>query len=292
MDELMDELRLEATIEKLGGTFALINKPAPDGIIILEWARRLISAFSDQQIAVALDRMLREVEWVTFKAIIERVPDGRPEPEEAWALCPKTEEASIVWTDEMATAFGVARSLLLDGNPIAARMAFLEKYESEVTAARLELRPVSWRTSLGSDKTDRIRALAEAVAAGRIPAEHALSLVGEQADALRLALPEIERKRMLLEGDAEIAHLPQHLRGLAALRDALPKSLTETKRPARIEMTDEQRAEHRKRVREQASAIARRAEEERQGAIADKLFTDPPLPPIPRRRPHRRRQIG
>jgi hypothetical protein len=287
-----DIKRLGAINKMLTDAFAFINKPCPDAKVTLEWSAQL-SVFSDEQIALALNRAVRECEWLTFAAIIERIPDGRPEPETAWATCPKSEEDSVVWTSEMSAAFGVAR--LHGGNEIAGRMAFLEAYKSEVAKARLELRPVRWSFSAGSDKADRVRALAEAVTAGRMEGKHAISLAGEQTNELRLALPETERKKLLLllEGDGpEIARLPENLRGFAALRDALPRSLTETKR--RIEMTDEERAEHAKRVREQAAAIAHRAEEERQRAIADELFADPFVdptipPPIPRRRPHRRR---
>lgn len=288
----MEEIKRLSGINKmLTDAFAFMNRPCPDAKVTLEWSAQL-SAFSDEQIAVALDRVVRECEWLTFAAIIERVPDGRPEPETAWATCPKSEEDSVVWTFEMSAAFGVAR--LHGGNEIAGRMAFLEAYKSEVAKARLELRPVRWSFSAGSDKADRVRALAEAVTAGRMEGKHAISLAGEQTNELRLALPETERKKLLLlEGDGpEVARLPENLRGFAALRDALPRSLTETKR--RIEMTDEERAEHAKRVREQASAIAHRAEQERQRGIADKLvadpFVDPPIPPVSRRRPHRRRR--
>ncbi|MGA7220026.1 MAG: hypothetical protein WBX38_17050 [Candidatus Sulfotelmatobacter sp.] len=283
--------RLSGINKMLTSAFAFICKPCPDAQVTLAWSDQL-SAFSDEQIAVALDRVVRECEWLTFAAILERVPDGRPEPETAWATCPKSEEDSVVWTCEMSAAFGVAR--LHGGNEIAGRMAFLEAYKSEVAKARLELRPVRWSFSAGSDKADRVRALAEAVTAGRMEGKHAISLAGEQTNELRLALPETERKKLLLlEGDGpEVARLPENLRGFAALRDALPRSLTETKR--RIEMTDEERAEHAKRVREQASAIARRAEQERQRGIVDKLvadpFVDPPIPPVSSRRPHRRRQ--
>jgi len=271
----MEEIKRLSGINKiLTDAFAFINKPCPDAKVTLAWSDQL-SAFSDEQIVSALDRVVRECEWLTFAAIVERVPDGRPEPETAWASCPKSEEDSVVWTSEMSAAFGVAR--LHRGNEIAGRMAFLEAYKSEVAKARLELRPVYWSFSAGSDKADRVRALAEAVTAGRMEGKHAISLAGEQTTELRLALPETERKKLLLhlEGDApEIARLPENLRGFAALRNALPGPLTETKRPGRIEMTDEERAEHRKRVREQASAIARRADEERQRPIAGSVVNE------------------
>ncbi len=42
--------------------------------------------------------------------------DGRPGPEEAWALVPKDEETSVVMTEEMAAAAGAARPLIEGGD--------------------------------------------------------------------------------------------------------------------------------------------------------------------------------
>lgn len=99
--------------------------------------------------------------------------DGRPGAEEAWAtvFLARDEDATIVWTEEMSVAFGVARPLLLAGDEIAARMAFKESYTRLVTAARDKRYPVKWSATLGFDITGRDAALLPHVRAGRISAE-------------------------------------------------------------------------------------------------------------------------
>jgi len=73
-----------------------------------------------------------------------------PGPEEAWARMPKgerMEDDSIVWCKEERLAYGACRSLLLDGDQIAARMAFKERYERELAESRSQGTPVQWTVS-------------------------------------------------------------------------------------------------------------------------------------------------
>lgn len=94
--------------------------------------------------------------------------DGRPGVEEAWAMIPVDEAATIVWTAEMAEAYGACAPLLARGDGVAARMAFKEVYERSVALARHSGRGVEWSASLGHDLEQRKRALQAAVQAGRI----------------------------------------------------------------------------------------------------------------------------
>jgi hypothetical protein len=113
---------------------------------------------------------------LTAEAVISRIDDGRPGAEEAWAMIPRDEDGTVVWTDEMAAAYGIAAPLLAQGEPIAARMAFLEHYRAAVAKARLDGVPVRWRPSFGRDPRDRERALAEAADKGRIARDSPLLL--------------------------------------------------------------------------------------------------------------------
>lgn len=110
----------------------------------------------------------------TVADVIARVDDGRPGPEEAFALLPKSEEASVVWTDEMAQAYGISR---LIEDQIGARLAFKEKYVSLVGEARRAHRPIRWTPSLGHDKSDHAAVLKEAVDRGRLTARQAAALL-------------------------------------------------------------------------------------------------------------------
>lgn len=135
----------------------------------------------------ALTRCRRELTGrLTLQAILTRLDDGRPGPEEAWATVQVGEGDTLVWTDEMAEAWGTASGLLAAGERVAARMAFKERYEQLVVDARLRGSPPRWTVSLGHDPAGREGALMQAVQAGRLPAEHAAKLLpaGEPRDRL------------------------------------------------------------------------------------------------------------
>lgn len=204
--------RLKLANKQLTQAFLMMQKPVPAYEVLTAIANDLlVQGFSDEQIESAITRVTRECEWVTPKAIIERIPgggkdDGRPEVEVAWAMCPKTEEASVVWTDEMLEAYGVARSLIFDGDMIGARMAFKEAYGRELLRARADGRPIRWTVSLGWDKCDRVRALADGIAKHRLSAVNALGLLGlEEQDQLLLQLPVPEQKQLRGEKNANPA---------------------------------------------------------------------------------------
>ena len=233
-------------------------------------AQDLAAELSDEQLLRGLARLRKEREWVSVKAIIELSgaarDDGRPEVEAAWAMCPKSEEVSVVWTTEMAEAFGLCRSLLTSGDEIGARMVFKEQYPQIVSKARLNHVPPQWIVSLGWDATLRVPALAEAVAKKRITADHALELLGgEQRDQLLQALPAPQRK--MLTGN--VKPNPAKLTGFQKTMATLSEHVTMPEAPKpRFEMSDEERAAHAKRVREQAAELAARAKQPEIGAKA------------------------
>lgn len=151
-----------------------------------------LSAYPHAQVMGALSKCRREVrKGLTLADILSRLDDGRPGPQEAWAtVAPalQNESVTIVWTDEMSSAFGVA--LDIEGDKVAARMAFLEAYNSLVQMARDAKRPVIWSVSLGHDRHGRDGPLLDAVAKGRLSLEHVTPLlIGETApsEAKRLA---------------------------------------------------------------------------------------------------------
>ncbi len=157
-----------------------------------------LAGFALPQVLGALTRCRREVKGrLTLSDVISRLDDGRPGPEEAWAMIPQDEGRSGVWTDEMQRAFGVCYRLLNEGDTVSARMAFKEAYQREVQAARDKRQPVKWTATLGQDKAGRDEAQHEAMnrnllAQGR-PAlpyeapEHALAI---EAPRLQLVGPE------------------------------------------------------------------------------------------------------
>lgn len=98
--------------------------------------------------------------------------DGRPGAEEAWAACQPAADQSrtVVWTAEMAEAWGIAWPLLHNhGDEVGARMAFKEAYARLLVDARKQRRPIEWSATLGHDEAMRADALREAVGIGRLP---------------------------------------------------------------------------------------------------------------------------
>ncbi|WP_157991427.1 hypothetical protein [Caldimonas tepidiphila] len=129
--------------------------------------------------------------------------DRRPGAEEAWAVAigAADESKTLVWTAEMAEAWGVCRAVFASGDEIGARMAFREAYIRLVDEARRARRPAAWVTSLGHDAQQRSAAIDKAVELGRLPALE------------RPALPAPEQSLQLLADKAPDG-VRERLRGL------------------------------------------------------------------------------
>lgn len=127
--------------------------------------------------------------------IVENFQDGRPTAQEAWALIPKDESGSVVWSEEMRLAFGDSHQLIRS-NPNGAFFVFRDSYDRRVRAARNSNQPPRWSPTFGDSKSGRASALKEAVDRGRIPISQAKNL-----------LPEA------FEG-AEVIHIPERVKNL------------------------------------------------------------------------------
>lgn len=132
---------------------------------------------SSDAIASALSRCRKELRtFPTVFDVIARIPDGRPGVEEAWMLIPKDEDGSVVWNNEIAEAFGVCR-LMIDEDPVAARMAFKESYLKITADARAAGRAPVWSPSFGFEKSGRAAAISEATQKGRLTQSEAQSML-------------------------------------------------------------------------------------------------------------------
>lgn len=168
---------------------------------------RDLAGYPEEQVLAALKRCMREVKgrYLPLAEILQRLDDGRPGPEEAWAAIPKDEAASIVWSTEMRDAYAVARPLIVLEDLVAARVAFLEKYKVLVQQSRDARYPVKWEVSLGTDKDGRELALLDAAQKGRMGVDHALALLPyhREDEGLRARFLEIAgRKPELPNPDA------------------------------------------------------------------------------------------
>jgi hypothetical protein len=144
------------------------------------------------QVLAALTRCRRELKGrLTIADVVSRLDDGRPGVEEAWAMLPRDESVTAVWTEEMARAASIARELM-SRDEVAARMAFKETYLRYCQEARDKGDQVTWNVSLGWDKGGRESVVAEAVRSGRISANRAMMI-----------LPEIDMDTLFLESPKE-----------------------------------------------------------------------------------------
>jgi hypothetical protein len=162
-------------LESISLTYELVGQAVSDAA--LKGLAQELSRYPSADVLEALARCRRECRKLTLSDILDRLPGQHPKAEEAWALvskCLANEQVSIVWTDEMREAYGVASALASD--PVAARMAFKESYQELVSRARAAHRGPCWSVSLGYDPQGREVALAEAVQRNQISQQHASAL--------------------------------------------------------------------------------------------------------------------
>ncbi|NEV61521.1 hypothetical protein [Thiorhodococcus minor] len=166
---------------ELLGLLELYGKPAPtDAALALWW--RTLEPFPWSVVSRALSLHAAECQFAPTPADLVgriRALDGRPAPEEAWSIAVEAtdEAATVVWTGEMAEAWGVAQPILEAGDKVGARQAFVATYARLVADARRTLVPAAWRASLGHDPERRTEALTRAVEQGRLPHQHAAALL-------------------------------------------------------------------------------------------------------------------
>jgi len=141
-----------------------------------------MAEFDERQVMAALARCRLELQGtLRLPEILARIEDGRPGVDEAWAMMPKNELASVVWTDEMAQAWGVASPMLAQGDLAGARQAFCQAYAKAVLDARIHREPVRWMPSLGSDVASRERILLDALEKRRLTVAHLEKLLPSAA---------------------------------------------------------------------------------------------------------------
>lgn len=113
------------------------------------------------------------------KDLIDNIQDGRPSAQEAWGMIPKTEEESVVWSEEMRIAFGACYDLICQGQITNAFFVFREKYEELLMKSRTTHVSPKWEPSFGYRKDGRALAIKEAVEKGRISVQQARSFFPE-----------------------------------------------------------------------------------------------------------------
>lgn len=178
---------MTAIIQGLTLAFQFVQQTMSDAAI--EEMAQDLAGYPETFVLAALKRCRSELKTIKFSDILDRIPGGHPGVEEAWALVVSAldnEHVTLVWTEQMAQAMGVARTLA--DEPIAARMAFKEVYLRLVAEARARKELPTWTVSLGYNAAGRSGPVLEAVAQGRIPLPHAQRLIAASADDPGLAV--------------------------------------------------------------------------------------------------------
>ncbi len=181
--------RLFARFEAMyGAKFADAWKGCDLRNVKVVWAETLGSLGRDELSAGVAGCMTRE--WPpTLPEFVKlcrqpdpNAPGGHPTANEAWALVLSShdEAETVVWTEQIAEAAGIARPVLDAGDEVGARMAFRDAYDRI-----LRERPEAprWFASLGSDHGRRTAAIDRAVRAGLLTQQHASGLLPAPRDA-------------------------------------------------------------------------------------------------------------
>lgn len=202
----------------LDDTAALLKRDGPLTATQRAMYFRALADHTIEAVRAALDAHIRDPQRGRFFPVPADVvaqlqglaaDDGRPGPEEAWAMAVRgTDEAdTIVWTVEAAQAWAIASPVLRGGDEVGARMAFKEAYARLVDEARRQRVAVSWQASLGHDPDRRQQALSAAASLGRIAHSDVPALPAPRAGQPLLelvrndAIPEHARQSLRQIGD-------------------------------------------------------------------------------------------
>lgn len=190
----MHDSEKQAFIELLSGVLELFGAKATKASFGLWWSA--LKKFPLEFVRDALSAHVQDPVAGKFAPkpadIIGRLQemDGRPGPEESWAMMPRDESVTVVWTQEMQQAWGAALPLINEGDNVAARMAFVERYKQLVGQARARSEAPKWSASIGTDQMGRERVLLEAAERGRLPAHYVAGLLphheGPKVNGLKL----------------------------------------------------------------------------------------------------------
>jgi len=172
----------------------------------VEWSEGAAEMVADElraypllSVQAALKRCRHELKGrLTVNDILTRLPNGHPGPEEAWATIAHAmsdESRTLVWSDEMRVAYGVARGCADD--EVAARMAFKESYTRAVSEARSAGTSPNWSVSPGTNKADKERVILEGLQQGKLRVDYAQRLLPHAEDPQLVQLLEKLTPRLL-----------------------------------------------------------------------------------------------
>lgn len=208
--KIIDALTVVAEI-----TGATLSVPAIKGIA-MELAQH-----PEHEVLKALAKCKRECKYkLTLADILERIDqsNGFIGADEAWSLACQAmdESATVVMTEQITQAWGVARDVMPD--KVGARMAFREVYNRLVDQAKDAGQQPVWFASLGHDKQGREAPLMQAAQLGRLSMNQVQQLLPapEQiAPAVALLVNKMNERSRPEVAHAALLALKSKLKGAA-----------------------------------------------------------------------------
>lgn len=192
-------------LNNIGGAWMLVNGTELPKVAV-PMLMRAIASYDYQLILKAVERVVMAGKGrLTLADIVSELQsnDGRPSAEEAFGICCQTlnEAITVVWTTEMAEAWGVASGLMEMGDKYNASRAFKDRYDRIVSESRMSGVKVQWLANIGTDPGSRQQAIEQAVSAGLITSVQAIQLLPSYAPDGQKVLASIEQKAALrIEG--------------------------------------------------------------------------------------------
>jgi hypothetical protein len=240
------------------------NELMPAGKVLSTNAMKLcikaLEQYPIEHLLAAIEHHIKTAQFAPApKDIIDllEMKQKRLSADEAWAMMPKDEFETVVWTEEMAAAYDIAYDLIVDGDRIAARMAFKGAYERLCAEADLMSKPVCWKVALGYDKALIEPVLQKAVELGRISHESVQHYLPAPMDAGPIA-GLLTGKVLELPNNAE--HLRERWSGLKQALDDANKRVSEERQRA-IREAAEKRIEFEERRQAAVDLVKRKTEE-------------------------------
>lgn len=152
---------------------AVFNKPVTDDVVGIYWA--ILADYDVNDVEAAFVKHLKVSKFFPTPAeLVALIPSAHAmkhvDADEAWAivLASMDEAETVVMTQPMLEARGIAWPIWQDGDEIGARMAFRSAYNRIIAAAG---KPV-WRVVAGWDAERRLSAIEQAKLLGRLPADY------------------------------------------------------------------------------------------------------------------------
>lgn len=164
-----------------------------------------LSKFDEEKVFQALHECQSEFKGqLSLSDIISRIDDGRPNNNAAFAMLPRSEAESVLWTQEMAEAHSETSHLV---NETGRRMAFNAVYDKRVKENKRAGCAAVWSVSLGHDENHRDEILLKALESNLIDKRYALMLSPHLDKTTQYQMIESGRNRKLkaLVGSVESA---------------------------------------------------------------------------------------